>query len=296
MILKFKKINLNILNNLNVNQDTIVYYKELTGYFLVFMKQNGYQFKQPVLLKYKEYLKSTTLKSNTKRSYFNAARLFCQLLYSSKLIKADVTKDVLGRRITGFQTGVGHVYGISRTEVAKITRYLSQLPTDFTSDRLRAIIALLLYQGLRQIEIFRLNIEDIDFENGQLTITGKGRDYSEIINLHPKTVQSLAKYCQYLYQSGPLIVNCRNKRERLASPLAIHYIVKSRLNKLNIQRSVHGFRHYFATMLIEHYKGDLAMVSLYTRHRNLNTLQIYNDKILNIQDLENYYAAIDKYY
>ena len=42
--------------------------------------------------------------------------------------------------------------------------------------RLRAILALLTLQGLRQIEIVRLNLQDIDFEQKTMMVTGKGAD------------------------------------------------------------------------------------------------------------------------
>ncbi len=173
---------------------------------------------------------------------------------------------------------------------------MAGLPAGFINDRLRVIIALLLYQCLRQIELHRLNVEDVDFPGRQLTIRGKGRDYEEVVYLHPKTLAALAAYCSYLAPGGPLIVSSRDRRSRLATPLCIHYIVKARFKKLGIDRSVHGFRHYFATKLIEHYKGDLATVSLYTRHRNINTLQVYNDKILKSRDLKKYYVAVDSFH
>ena len=106
----------------------------------------------------------------------------------------------------------------------------------------------------------------------------------------------MTDYCRYLADEGPLLVSSRNPHQRLATPLCIHYIVKARFKKLGIDRSVHGFRHYFATKLIEHYKGDLATVSLYTRHKNVNTLQVYNDKIIGQKDLKNYYLAVDRFH
>ena len=222
--------------------------------------------------------------------------MLCGLLYNAGYIQIDLTKDLLGKDIRGFQVGKQHVYGINKQEVQTLKTYLDRLPSNFVSARLKAIIALLLYQGLRQIEVHRLNIEDINFQNQQLLINGKGRDYKEVINLHPKTIEALHDYCDYLAKKGPLIVHCRNKTTRLATSLSIHYVVKARFKKLHIKRNVHGFRHYFTTQLIEHYKGDLALVSMYTRHKNLNTLQIYNDKILGDRDLKNYYEAINKFF
>ena len=296
MALKAKDVGLDILEYLNVSERTILYYRELAEYFLKFMQENNYSFKQPVLLKYRQHLKNAPLKTNTRRSYFNAARMLCRLLYSTNRIRLDLTKDPLGRDIVGFRAGRQHVYGINQREVRKLKNHLDQLPPGFISARLKAIVALLLYQGLRQVEVHRLNVEDINFQAKQLCIKSKGKDYREIVHLHPRTTNALLDYCGYLNKTGPLFVGSRDKTKRLATPLGIHYIVKAKFKQLKIKRSVHGFRHYFTTQLIEHYKGDLAMVGMYTRHKNLNTLQVYNDKIIASKDLANYYAAIDKFH
>ena len=118
----------------------------------------------------------------------------------------------------------------------------------------------------------------------------------ELVNLHPRTTNALLDYCGYLNRTGVLFVNSRDKTKRLAASIGIHYIVKAKFKQLRIERSIHGFRHYFATRLIEYYKGDLAIVGMYTRHKNLNTLRVYNDKIIASKDLANYYVAIDKFH
>ena len=290
------KIEVDLFDNLDASEATRRHYKGVASYFLKFVSDNNYGFDQPVLLWYRSHLNSASLKTNSKRVYFNVARLFCQIIYQLGCTNTDLTKDVLGRTIKGFQAGSHSVYGVNRREVGRLSRYLDNLGPGFINDRLKAIVALLLYQGLRQIELHRLDVEDVDFKAGQLAIHGKGRDHQEHIHLHPKTATLLKVYCQHIPPSGPLIVNSRDRCSRLSTPLSIHYIVKSRLKKLKINRSVHGFRHYYATKLIEHYKGDLATVSLYTRHKNINTLQIYNDKIINKRDLKKYYLAVDGFH
>ena len=296
MAFKSNKIRVGVLDNLNVSAETRRHYKEVAGYFLDFVDDGGHRFDQPVLLWYRQHLANLPLKANSRRTYFAVARLFCQILHQLGRIRSDPTKDVLGRPIKGFQVSQHPVWGVNSREVRRLSRYLGNLGPSFINDRLKAIIALLLYQGLRQIELHRLNIEDIDFRAKSLSIWGKGRDYQEVVYLHPRTLTALADYRHYLPAEGPLLVSSRDRRQRLATPLCIHYIVKARFKKLGIDRSVHGFRHYFATKLIEHYKGDLATVSLYTRHKNVNTLQVYNDKILGKKDLKNYYLAVERFH
>jgi integrase len=63
---------------------------------------------------------------------------------------------------------------------------------------------------------------------------------------------------------------------------------------LDIEKSTHGFRHYFTTKLIKTYKGDLLEVAQYTRHRGLEMLQVYNDSVKREADLPRYYETFSK--
>jgi integrase/recombinase XerC len=65
------------------------------------------------------------------------------------------------------------------------------------------------------------------------------------------------------------------------------------LDELGIDKTTHGFRHYFTTRLIKTYKGDLLEVRQYTRHASLEMLQIYNDSIKQQADLPRFYSAFE---
>ena len=82
-----------------------------------------------------------------------------------------------------------------------------------------------------------------------------------------------------------------NARGQRLNTRSIRQLVKDALNKLDIDNSTHGFRHYFTTTLIKTYKGDLLAVAKYTRHRNVEMLQVYNDDITLEADLPRYYGA-----
>ena len=71
-------------------------------------------------------------------------------------------------------------------------------------------------------------------------------------------------------------------------------LVKNTLNDLGIDKTTHGFRHYFTTKLIKVYKGDLLEVAQYTRHKSLEMLQVYNDNIKREADLPRFYRAFEE--
>ena len=67
--------------------------------------------------------------------------------------------------------------------------------------------------------------------------------------------------------------------------------MKQILKELGIEKTTHGFRHFFTTTLIKTYKGDLLEVAQYTRHKGLEMLQVYNDNIKKEADLPRFYKA-----
>jgi integrase len=84
-----------------------------------------------------------------------------------------------------------------------------------------------------------------------------------------------------------------SKQKRLTTR-GLRGIVKAVFNRLGIDKSVHGTRHFFITQLIKSYKGDLLKVSLYSRHKNIETLQVYNDDINLKADLPRYYEVFNE--
>ncbi len=65
------------------------------------------------------------------------------------------------------------------------------------------------------------------------------------------------------------------------------------MREWGIDKTVHGFRHYFITRLIKAYKGDLIEVSHYSRHRSLEMLTVYNDRLQMEADLPRFYGAFE---
>jgi len=101
---------------------------------------------------------------------------------------------------------------------------------------LRLFFSLLIYQGLRQIEIIRLDVEDLDLTRQTALILGKGRDDKEIVDLHPQSVLALKNYMDIAkVRSGSLFTSMsnHNKNGRLTTK-SLRELVKSTLTQLNI--------------------------------------------------------------
>lgn len=268
-------------------------YKARIGLYIDFINVHGLH--RNTLIDFRHYLADRTDYSiSTKNKYLTAARKYSGILFTAGLVPIDISKDISGTTVKGFRSDRKHKKdGIQADEIERLAGYLQGLDTTPTNLRLRAMFTLLMLQGLRQIELTRLDVTDLDLRNGKAFIRGKGRDDKEPIALHPTTVQALADYLDASRKkSGPLFTSeSNNSQGRRLTTRGIRKTLQTVLDNLNIDNSVHGFRHYFTTTMVKHYGGDLLTVAHYTRHRSLEMLQVYNDAINAEADLPRYYDA-----
>ena len=272
-----------IIAGLDVSETTKQDYKYRIGLFMGFVKDNGLN--PDTFRQFKNYLASRNdIAIATKNKYLATAKVFLKE-YSRKGLLPDITQNT-----KGFSQSKKHKRdGLNDEEIKKFADYLRDHP----DTRLKAIVSLLVYQGLRQVEIARLDVEDLELKRKVAFVRGKGQDDKEPVDLHPETIKALEDYLDhYNLKSGALFVSHSHNhfRQRLTTR-AIRELVKENLTKLNIDKTIHGFRHYFTTTLIKTYKGDLLEVAGYTRHKGLEMLQVYNDNIKKQADLPRYYKA-----
>jgi len=280
---------------LPISETTRDDYKLRVGEFIDFIKANGVN--RNTMLDYRKYLEQRTDYSiSTKNKYFTTAKRYCGVLYNAHILPMDITKDLSGAELKGFKQSRLHKKdGVSQAEVDRLAEYFRGLDENKQNLRLKAIFSLLIYQGLRQVEIVRLDVNDLDLRAGKAFVQGKGRDDKEPIALHPYTVNALRAYLTAYKKKSGAVFTCESNRaygERLTT-LSLRRIVKGVLRVLGVENSTHGFRHYFTTNLIKNYKGDLLTVAHYTRHRRLDMLQVYNDAINAEQDLPRYINAFE---
>lgn len=273
---------------LDISEATRADYKYRIGLFLTFTKERG--FNTNSFLEFKRYLKDRTdLAVSTKNKYLATAKIFLKEANRQGALPSDITQNIK----TFSQSKKHKRDGLNDEEIKTLADKLQELPETPQNTRLRAIITLLALQGLRQVEITRLDVKDIDFISQTALIQGKGRDDKEPINLHPEAVKALQSYLKSnkIADGALFISRSNNNHNKRLTTRSIRDIVKETLNALGIEKTTHGFRHYFTTKLIKTYKGDLLEVAGYTRHRSLEMLQVYNDSIKHKADLPRYYGA-----
>ena len=279
-----------VFDNLDVSETTRKEYSSRVKLFIDFVRDNG--FTKNSYLEYKRYLaKRIDLTVSTKNKHLIVARVYCKEIHRQGYLPIDITQN-----IKSFQQSRKHKKdGLSEIEVQKILDYIQTLPSSYAIWRVKALLGLLILQGLRQIEIVRLDVSDLDFVSQYAFVQGKGKDDKEIVDLHPVTVTALKEYIKNnKIADGALFTSTSNNgRNQRLTTKSIRNIINPIMRRLEIDKTVHGFRHYFTTKLIQSYKGDLLTVAQYTRHKSLEMLQVYNDTIRHKEDLPRYYETFN---
>jgi integrase len=262
-----------VFDRLDVSEATRGDYKQRIGHFLNYLREFGLNIDS--FLFYKQSLESRNdLSVSTKNKYLVTARIFLKELHRLGTLPADITVNT-----KSFKQNRKHKKtGLNEGEVDLLMKKLQSLDDSSFNLRTKALVSLLTFQGLRQIEIVRLDVSDLNLAQGTAFIRGKGMDDKELIYLHPETVKVLKRYlkgCRIadgaLFRSfGP------RKSERLGT-LTIKREMQSLFQELGIENTTHGFRHYYITSLLK--KLDVRDARKFSRHSNLEMLIIYDDEI-----------------
>jgi integrase len=255
-----------VLDGMDVSVATRVQYGREVRHFLAWAGTRPIH--PNILLDFKKHLKARgDISSGTKAKYLAVARAFLRELYRAQAIPTDLT---IG--IKGFKVSRAHKRApISDADIERAAKFISD---DQEDARSRLILALLLFQGLRRIEVTRLLVEDFNRNGKTLMVLGKGHDDKVAVDLHPRTAAILTEYlAKNGPKSGPMFPSSRNHKELGIS-----------------DRNAHAWRKAFTTRLIR--SGmNLLEVSGYTRHASLEMLQIYYHRLEKTKTLPQYYAA-----
>lgn len=263
----------NIMDKLDISQETRKEYKYRIKLFVEYVKING--FNDDTLLNFKRYLKDDEKSSlSTKCKYFAVTNMFLKELYRLNYLKKDYTVG-----IKGFNKGNAHKKdGFNELEIKLILNAVNNLDGTLENIRVTAIIYLLIYQGLRQVEIVRLNFEDINLLQQTSNILGKGRDDKELIHLNPLVLPILKLHIEANnIKSGALFKGINHNHSYRLTTETIRSEVNKVIKPLKINKTIHGFRHYYITKLLETMK--IKDVRKFSRHKNLEMLVVYDDEL-----------------
>lgn len=171
--------------------------------------------------------------------------------------------------------------GISPDSFKQITATIN--PDSLKGKRDLAILRLLWDNALRRAEICSLNLEDYQPGESRLWIKGKGKLTKEAITLSSKAITLIDHWLLAIGDrslDNPLF--CTVDRATFGHRLsgnAIYNLVRQTAKSAGISKIVspHRIRHSAITAALDATNGDTRKVQKLSRHKNLNTLMIYDD-------------------
>ncbi len=141
-----------------------------------------------------------------------------------------------------------------------------------------AIVRLALDLGLRCIEINRLQLDDIDWQNGTLTLRRTKSRRQDVLPLPVPTGKALEAYLRHerpLTGNRSVFVRSLAPHHTPVSVDAIHRVIRDAFSRAGIPHGrAHALRHTLACRLVNS-GGSIKEVADVLRHRSLNTSLIY---------------------
>lgn len=148
--------------------------------------------------------------------------------------------------------------------------------------RTKLIVLLMLQEGLRRIEVSRLDIEDLDFAEHSMIIRGKGGQgcHTDALPITDETWRCLTAYlAEEGHTTGPLIRNRVRKHGRM-SPGSISELVRQAMADAGVKqpgdslRTPHSLRHTAAHDILSR-TDNVRAVQQALRHRSVRSTEVY---------------------
>ena len=227
------------------------------------------------LIEFKRSLAESGSSVSTKNKKLSVARIFLKELTRRRIIPPEIVQQ----EIKAFRQSKRHkVPGVTLEEVGQIENALLALPDSIRTRRMTAMFELLAKQGLRQIEVRRLDLDDVDIKGGTAFVLGKGRDDKEKIFLLPRTVLALKRYMRLRGEEpGPLFLTLSDRPSERITTMTINREMKALFERAGVSKTIHGLRHFYVTALLRRFSP--TDVQKFSRHRSIEMVQIYNDEM-----------------
>ena len=242
-------------------------------------------------LKFSEYIYFISQINYTKTTVARkiaSIKAFYNFLYQEELIEYNPIDN-----ISAPKQNKSLPHFLYEDEVENILRGIKiETPAGY---RNRVIFELLWVSGMRISELSNLNYENLNLEQNEIKVFGKGAK-ERIVLIPDKTKESLLNYIQNVADlicktqkkpTDPLFINYNGFRLQNQS---IRKALKNCIQEIHFTKYVtpHVFRHSFATRMLEN-GADLRIVQELLGHSSIKNTQIYTH--VSIQRLKDVYET-----
>lgn len=237
--------------------------------------------------KYRDHLEATDHKPAGVNRRLAALRVFFAWAMKKGLASSNPAAEIKGveqKRPSPKALSEQEVYRLQRTAAAQ--RQVAEAKTESITPTViaarcdEALLALLLYTGLRVSEAAALRVEDVVLNERSSKVivrAGKGRKYREV-PMHKEARKAVSVYLEARPDDGrgdpggrPLFVGQRGPLGTRGIQLRLAAIGKA----AEVKVTPHVLRHTFGTRLLREAKADLVTVSALMGHSSVATTAIY---------------------
>lgn len=267
------------------SENTKKTYTRNVEHFLAYIQRHGID--AHTFGQYRNALDDVEVATKTKNAYLAAAGALLRESLKYGILPVDITANV-----PAFKTTRGHVKdGLSESEVARVAAYITGMENAATRRKMAAMFNLLALEGLRQMEVQQLRVEDVNLKDGYIRIRGKGKHEREKFYIMAATVSAIREYVEDAgVASGWLFPSSRSA----GAPITLRAIRKyftcpkyGIFARCGIDgKSVHGFRHFNITHTLKKTNGNIAFTRRRSRHAGTEMLVVYDDERLSKADVE----------
>lgn len=264
--------------SLDVSDDTKYCYTASVKYFLNWLvKKNIDRVNRQVVLDYKKYLKETYTSASTINQYLCGVRVLFQYLETMGIPNVMST-------IKSVKQNRNHKkLPLTKQQALQIQNNIDRSTLKGKHDY--AIYQLCLRNGLREVELMRANIEDLDVRDNEhiLYIQGKFQNEKNTFIVLCSTVMSAIN--EYLMARGsyklsaPLFIGlASNKPNTRLTTRSIRRILTKLLvdnDCKNTRVTPHSLRHTSISSLTRASGNDVLQAQIFARHSDINTTTIY---------------------
>ena len=217
-------------------------------------------------------LKGEDISAKSINRKISSLRSFYKFLLRNKLVEKSpmtiIIAQKVGKRLPAF---------VSEVEVEALKNVI-EFPETFKGLTDKLILELLYNTGMRLSELINLKESQLDLNNRQIKVLGKGNK-ERIIPVSAEVVKSLEAYLvekqKHLHGNLSTTVLVNEKGKSLY-PKYVYLVVKQNLSLVTTmkKKSPHILRHTFATHLMNN-GADLNAVKELLGHSSLAATQVY---------------------
>lgn len=212
-------------------------------------------------------MKSNGLAVSTLNRRLQSVRKLFAVMVDEGLIEENPSIGIKSKKVAKQNT----TQWLEDYQVREIFSVINAIKGEKKRTLQRAIFSMLVNTGLRAQELCDVKLSDIDWDNGLLSITGKGEKFRKV-PFNKATQKNVKAWIEHRRDSGEYLF--QTERSDHMTVRGIEHMAKNINNQLRFTFTVHQLRHT-ALKHIADTTGRIEIVASVAGHSNVNTSKRY---------------------